>query len=104
MAESKPEQQKPQTIKSDSNVVLVELIRGLLERADTFIKHAEVESNRVNQVYYSLLIFLAAIVAILAILTYYGKVSGDALLFLVGTIVGYILAFMLEMAKKKWFG
>jgi uncharacterized membrane-anchored protein len=40
----------------------------------------------------SLMIFLGALVALVSLLTYYGKVSGDALLFLVGTVSGVVLA------------
>jgi len=38
--------------------------------------------------------FLIGIVGFMTILTWYGSVSGDALLFLVGTITGYILLFV----------
>ncbi len=44
---------------------------------------------------YSLLVSMSIIIGIMAILTYLSKVSGDALLFLVGTIIGYIL-FMIQ--------
>ena len=43
---------------------------------------------------YVLICFLTGIVAFMSILTVYGRVSGDALLFLVGTITGYILLFI----------
>lgn len=39
-----------------------------------------------------LMAFLLAVIAAMSWLTYEGKVSGDALLFLVGTTAGYILA------------
>jgi uncharacterized membrane-anchored protein len=35
--------------------------------------------------------FLGGVIALMALLTYEGKVSGDALLFLVGTVSGVIL-------------
>jgi hypothetical protein len=38
-----------------------------------------------------LIAFLTGIVAFMSFLSWYGKVSGDALLFLVGTITGYII-------------
>lgn len=44
---------------------------------------------------YSLLVALSVIIGIMAVLTYFNKVSGDALLFLVGTITGYVL-FMIQ--------
>jgi len=43
--------------------------------------------------------FLGVIVFIMSELTYVGKVSGDALLFLVGTITGYILLFIQRLTK-----
>ncbi len=44
---------------------------------------------------YSLLITVGVIIGIMALLTFLNKVSGDALLFLVGTITGYVL-FMIQ--------
>lgn len=38
---------------------------------------------------YSLLLFLLGVIGIMSYLTWLGKVSGDALLFLVGTVTGY---------------
>lgn len=38
--------------------------------------------------------FLVAVVALMSVLTFYGKVSGDALLFLAGTATGYAFAFV----------
>lgn len=40
---------------------------------------------------YVLILFLTGVVAFMSFLTWYGKVSGDALLFVVGTITGYII-------------
>jgi predicted RNA-binding Zn-ribbon protein involved in translation (DUF1610 family) len=44
--------------------------------------------------------FLGIIVALMSDLTYLGRVSGDALLFLVGTITGYILIFIQRLTKS----
>jgi ABC-type multidrug transport system fused ATPase/permease subunit len=46
-----------------------------------------------------LTVFLAVIIAIMSYLTYTGSVSGEALLFLVGTVTGYILLFIQRLAK-----
>jgi transcription elongation factor Elf1 len=46
-----------------------------------------------------LAVFLAAIVGLMSYLTGLGKVSGDALLFLTGTITGYILLFIQRLTK-----
>jgi hypothetical protein len=53
------------------------------------------ETQRTNKhtfrVIVSLMGFLAGIIVLMAALTYYGRVSGDALLFLVGTVSGVVL-------------
>jgi hypothetical protein len=43
---------------------------------------------------YSLLLFLLGVVALMTILTFLDKVSPDALLFLAGTIVGYMIVWV----------
>jgi hypothetical protein len=48
-------------------------------------------STHNRKMIYVLIVFLTGIVAFMSFLTIYGKVSGDALLFLVGTITGYII-------------
>jgi len=51
-------------------------------------------STHNRRMIYVLLFFLSAIVAFMSFLTLNGFVSGDALLFLVGTITGYVLLFI----------
>ena len=51
---------------------------------------------------YSLLFFMGAIILIMAFLTYVGKVSGDALLFLAGTIVGYLMSMITGLLYNPW--
>ncbi len=46
-------------------------------------------------------VFLGALVAVMSWLTAIGRVSGDALLFLVGTITGYIFSMIV---KFRWYG
>lgn len=48
-------------------------------------------STHNRKMIYLLIAFLTGIVAFMSFLTIYEKVSGDALLFLVGTITGYII-------------
>jgi len=48
-------------------------------------------STHNRRMIYLLIAFLTGIVAFMSFLSWYGKVSGDALLFLVGTITGYII-------------
>lgn len=57
---------------------------------DTVSKH-----NR--RMIYVLLAFLIGIVGFMSFLTLNGSVSGDALLFLVGTITGYVLLFIQKL-------
>jgi hypothetical protein len=48
-------------------------------------------SSHNRRMIYTLIVFLSGIVAFMSVLTMFEKVSGDALLFLVGTITGYII-------------
>ena len=84
-----------------------ELIESLLEKLkpyfDTLMQHGKEERENINKVFNRLLLFLGLIIIAMSILAWKGVISGDALLFLIGTVVGYIMAFMLEMAKKSWF-
>lgn len=70
--------------------------------AETKIKHLQAESEAEDKyiqatakhnrnTLYALIGFLGAVIAFMSILTYLGRVSGDALLFLVGTVTGYII-------------
>lgn len=56
------------------------------------VKVHELESNTERSILRILLIFLSVIVGLMVWLTFADKVSGDALLFMTGTIAGYILA------------
>jgi hypothetical protein len=51
----------------------------------------ETVSTHNRRMIYILLAFLVGVVAFMSFLTWFGRVSGDALLFLVGTITGYII-------------
>ena len=48
-------------------------------------------STHNRRMIYVLLAFLVGAVAFMSFLTWFGKVSGDALLFLEGTITGYVI-------------
>ena len=50
----------------------------------------------------SLLIFLGLVIFAMAFLTYFGKVSGDALLFLVGIVVGYLMNMIQGLLYSPW--
>lgn len=81
---------------------LIKLVDTLAEKYITY-KHNEAQAdnkyidiiskhNRLLTA--ALAVFLGVIVALMSYLTVLNKVSGDALLFLVGTITGYIILFI----------
>ncbi len=45
----------------------------------------------------SLIVFLLVIVGLMSFLTFIGSVSGDALLFLVGTVTGYVIVMIQDL-------
>ncbi|MGD0070142.1 MAG: hypothetical protein ABSB71_01090 [Candidatus Bathyarchaeia archaeon] len=47
----------------------------------------------------SLITFLLVVVGLMSVLTIYGKVSGDALLFLVGTVTGYVVIMIQNLTQ-----
>ena len=49
-----------------------------------------------------LLIFLGTVIGIMAVLTFLGKVSGDALLFMVGIVVGYLMNMIQGLLYSPW--
>ena len=51
---------------------------------------------------FSLLIFLGLVIFAMAFLTYFGKVSGDALLFSVGIVVGYLMNMIQGLLYPPW--
>ena len=61
------------------------------DEAEAENKYLELASRHNTLLTIVLGIFLAAIVGLMSYLTLLNKVSGDALLFLVGTITGYII-------------
>lgn len=78
------------------------LLQELKPYADLFKDHLKNQTESSNRVFYILLGFLGVLIALAAFLVFYSKISGDAFMFLVGTIVGYVLGFSLELAKKRW--
>jgi len=61
-----------------------------MQKHEQALERAQSESSW--KVLALMMTFLGVVIALVAWLTYSGKVSGDALLFLVGTAAGYILA------------
>ena len=66
------------------------------------IKRDEKAGTHNRKLTLSLLIFLGLVIIAMAVLTYFGKVSGDALLFLVGIIVGYIMNMIQGLLYSPW--
>jgi hypothetical protein len=94
---------KPEDVKN-----LIELVDGLAAKYITYCqqktaaenKYMESASKHNRHLVYTLSIFLGAVVALMSYLAITKVVSGDALLFLVGTITGYVLLFI----QKLTFG
>jgi VIT1/CCC1 family predicted Fe2+/Mn2+ transporter len=106
--------QTDQTQQNPSETWTPERVENLIKLVDTLAskyvdyKKDEAEadhrwlatSTRFNSILTTILsIFLAVIVGLMSYLTLEGKVSGDALLFLAGTITGYILLFVQRLTK-----
>jgi hypothetical protein len=64
------------------------------EEASADTTYTEVTAKHDRHVINIMVLFLVAVVALMSVLTIYGKVSGDALLFLAGTATGYAFAFV----------
>jgi uncharacterized membrane protein len=69
---------------------------------DYKVKRDERASQHNRKLIFSLLLFLGAIIGISSLLTFYGKVSGDALLFMIGVIVGYIITMIQGLIYEPW--
>jgi len=72
-------------------VLLEEYIQFQKDRDSSLEHRLGMLSHHNRRLSYALMLFLGGIVVLMSILTYYGKVSGDALLFLVGTVTGYVV-------------
>jgi hypothetical protein len=67
------------------------LVESWKWKTDQDAKDREKWDQRVLWTLGILMAFLSGIIVLMAVLTWYGKVSGDALLFLVGAIASWIL-------------
>ncbi|MDG7015785.1 MAG: hypothetical protein JRM82_00235 [Nitrososphaerota archaeon] len=100
-----PQQQqwKPEDVEN-----LIKLIDTLAAKYLTYKKdeaeagHKDLRAlTRYNTILtFTLSAFLAVIIGLMSYLTVRGSVSGDALLFLVGTVTGYILLFIQRLTKN----
>lgn len=82
-----------------------EVLRDVNNLADKWITYKQNEAEAENKymlgttkhnrhVLITLVVFLGAIIFFMSYLTLSGRVSGDALLFLVGTVTGYLIIFI----------
>jgi ABC-type transport system involved in cytochrome bd biosynthesis fused ATPase/permease subunit len=69
-----------------------------MKEADARIKYFQHASKHNRNVLYAMTAFLIGVIAFMSLLTWTDKVSGDALLFLVGTVVGYLILFIQKLA------
>lgn len=69
---------------------------------DFIVKRDERASSHNRKLTRYLLVFMGIIISIMAVLTFLGKVSGDALLFMVGIVVGYILNMIQGLLYSPW--
>lgn len=69
------------------------------KESDSKIKYFQQASKHNRNVLYAMTVFLIGVIAFMSFLTWIDKVSGDALLFLVGTVVGYLILFIQRLAS-----
>ena len=70
-----------------------------MKESDARIKYFQQASKHNRNVLYAMTGFLIGVIAFMSLLTWMDKVSGDALLFLVGTVVGYLILFIQKLAS-----
>ena len=69
---------------------------------DYKVKRDERASQHNRKLIFSMLLFLGVVIGISSLLTFYGKVSGDALLFMIGVTVGYIITMIQNLIYEPW--
>lgn len=77
--------------------LLDEWIQYQKEKDAANLNRLNAVSRHNQRLSYSLIGFLLIVVAGMGVLTFYGKVSGDALLFLVGTVTGYVVLMIKDL-------
>ncbi|MEM4093188.1 MAG: hypothetical protein QW837_09140 [Conexivisphaerales archaeon] len=95
----KPKDDKPQQVDVQGINELVDAIVPLVKEYIDFKKEEfnarekriEAIGKHNRSLTFSLLAFLTGVIALMALLTLQAKVSSDALLFLVGTLTGYMI-------------
>ena len=69
---------------------------------DFTVKRDERASSHNRKLTTYLLVFMGIVILIMAMLTFLGKVSGDALLFMVGIVVGYLMNMIQGLLYSPW--
>ncbi|MEM3191513.1 MAG: hypothetical protein QW735_03640 [archaeon] len=65
-----------------------------------YFAHTERQRKQTFNFFISLFLLVSGIIVGMSVLVYFGKVSGDALLFLAGTVIGYVLGVFQDMVKR----
>jgi hypothetical protein len=109
--ETKPEPCSQPVNQPDANMDgFSRLIEAIIPLADKYLTYKQNESEGRTKYFqcaskhnrnmlYVMTIFLGAVIAFMSVLTVLKLVSGDALLFLVGTVTGYILLFIQKLVR-----
>ncbi len=79
---------------SDINNLADKWITYKKDEAEADNKYMLAATKHNRHVLVTLVVFLGAVIAFMSYLTLSGRVSGDALLFLVGTVTGYVMIFI----------
>jgi len=79
-----------------------EYINFQKSKFDYAIKRDTNAESHNRKLTFSLLTFLGLVIFAMAYLTYFGKVSGDALLFLIGIVVGYLINMIQGLLYSPW--
>src|SRR3972149_8004521 len=106
-----PQEVTKEEVKPDANMDgFSRLIEAIVPLADRYLTYKQNESEGKTRYFqcaskhnrnmlYVMTIFLGAVIAFMSALTVLKLVSGDALLFLVGTVTGYILLFIQKLVS-----
>lgn len=89
MAKAQVEIAKIQAETSSGWQTVITTVASMLEKHET--QKASGERRYTNTLTISILVFLGIIVGVLSVLTWRGLVSGDSLIFFLGTLAGSVL-------------
>jgi hypothetical protein len=107
---SEPISKQPQQMAKGNEDGFTRLIEAIVPLADRYLtlkqnesesrtKYFQQASKHNRNMLYVMILFLAVVIAFMSLLTYLGTVSGDALLFLVGTVTGYMISFIQKLVS-----